>query len=164
MFGRDIAAGLSTQPRPECDNEYVPVPTSGLSLTRAVLNYVPPRQHEYHKFISKQEFAYLDVFELESGEVLEGTIVAYKTWGKLNANGDNCLVICHALSGSSDIADWWGPLLGNGSAFDTSRYFIFCANVLGSPYGTTSSLSINPRTGCIYGPEIPQTTIRDDVR
>lgn len=90
--------------------------------------------------------------------------MAYKTWGKLNATSDNCLVVCHALSGSSDISDWWGPLLGNGKAFDTSRYFIFCANVLGSPYGSTSSLSIDPDTGRAYGPEFPQTTIRDDIR
>lgn len=129
-----------------------------------VLNYFPTHKNEYHNFVINQKFAYLESFELESGDVVEGAVVAYKTWGKLNANGDNCLVVCHALSGSSDIADWWGPLLGNGSAFDTSRYFIFCANVLGSPYGTTSSLSINPRIGCIYGPEFPQTTIRDDVR
>lgn len=90
--------------------------------------------------------------------------MAYKTWGRLNSEGDNCMVICHALSGSSDIEDWWGPLLGSGKAFDVSRYFIFCANVLGSPYGTTSSLSLNPATGLIYGPDFPQTSIRDDIR
>lgn len=73
-------------------------------------------------------------------------------------------MVCHALSGSSDISDWWGPLLGSGKAFDTSRYLVFCANVLGSPYGSTSSLSINPDTGRAYGPDFPQTTIRDDIR
>ncbi|CZR64553.1 related to homoserine O-acetyltransferase [Phialocephala subalpina] len=141
-----------------------PFPISSSSLTGIVLNYVPPHKNEYHNFVSNQKFAYLDSFDLESGELLEGAVVTYKTWGKLNANRDNCLVVCHALSGSSDIADWWGPLLGNGGAFDTSRYFIFCANVLGSPYGTTSSLGVNPRTGRAYGPEFPQSTIRDDVR
>ncbi|KUJ06819.1 homoserine O-acetyltransferase [Mollisia scopiformis] len=129
-----------------------------------LLDYVPPVQNEYHKFVTNQKFAYIDSIELESGEQLEGVVVAYKTWGKLNGNGDNCLVVCHALSGSSDIVDWWGPLLGNGNAYDTSRYFIFCANVLGSPYGTTSSLSLDPRSGQSYGPEFPQSTIRDDVR
>lgn len=106
----------------------------------------------------------MDTFILESGVELNKVPVAYKTWGHLNPNRDNCLVICHALSGSSDVADWWGPLLGPGRAFDTSRYFIFCANVLGSPYGSASPLSINPKTGDRYGPDFPQTTIRDDVR
>ncbi|KAE8444732.1 hypothetical protein EG329_014292 [Mollisiaceae sp. DMI_Dod_QoI] len=129
-----------------------------------ILNHLPQRLDEYHKFVTNQKYAYLESFELESGEVLEEVVVAYKTWGKLNSKRDNCLVVCHALTGSSDIADWWGPLLGNGNAFDTSRYFIICPNVLGSPYGSTSPLSINPRSGRPYGPEFPQTTVRDDVR
>lgn len=58
----------------------------------------------------------------------------------------------------------WGPLMGRGKAFDPSRYFIFCANVLGSPYGTASPITTNPETGELYGPEFPGTTIRDDVR
>lgn len=131
---------------------------------QVVLNYNPEHLNEYHNFVTDQKFAHLDSFVLESGEKLGGVVVAYKTWGKLNQSHDNCLIICHALSGSSDIGDWWGPLLGNGKAFDTSRYFIFCANVLGSPYGTTSSLSTNPQTGRTWGPDFPQTTMRDDVR
>jgi homoserine acetyltransferase len=58
----------------------------------------------------------------------------------------------------------WGPLLGRGLAFDPSRYFIVCANVLGSPYGTASPVARNPDTGKRWGPEFPQTTIRDNVR
>jgi homoserine O-acetyltransferase len=135
-----------------------------LLLTFKGLDHVPIEGNEYLNFVADQKLALLDFFELESGKELKNVIVAYKTWGKLNSNYDNCLVVCHALSGSSDIEDWWGPLLCNGKVFDISRYFIFCANVLGSPYGTTSSLSLNPRTGRIYGPEFPQTTIRDDVR
>jgi homoserine O-acetyltransferase len=131
-------------------------------LTFKALDYVPIARNEYQNFVADQKLALLDSFKLESGEKLEDVIVAYKTWGKLNC--DNCLVVCHALSGSSDIEDWWGPLLGNGKAFDISRYFIFCANVLGSPYGTTSPLSLNPKTGRMYGPEFPQTTIRDDIQ
>jgi homoserine O-acetyltransferase len=114
-------------------------------------------------FVTGQRFAFVSSFILESGVELKEVIVAYKTWGRLNTKGDNCLVICHALTGSSDVEDWWGPLLGNGKAFDISRYFVFCANVLGSPYGTTSSLSLNPATGERYGPAFPQTSIRDDV-
>lgn len=89
--------------------------------------------------------------------------VAYKTWGKLNANRDNAMVICHALTGSADVEDWWGPLIGPERAFDTQRYFIVCCNSLGSPYGTASPCTMNPETGEIYGPEFPLTTVRDDV-
>ncbi|KAH9936043.1 homoserine O-acetyltransferase [Amylocystis lapponica] len=63
-----------------------------------------------------------------------------------------------------DVEDWWGPLMGRGKAFDSKRFFIFCANFLGSPYGTASPVTINPDTGKPYGPEFPPTSIRDDVR
>ena len=58
----------------------------------------------------------------------------------------------------------WGPLIGPGKAFDTSKFFIFCGNALGSPYGSASPVTINPDTGEIYGPEFPLVTIRDDVK
>jgi homoserine O-acetyltransferase/O-succinyltransferase len=117
----------------------------------------------YKDFVQGQKIAYLDEFELESGKKLLECPVAYKTWGKLNEKGDNCMVVCHALSGSSDVEDWWGPLLGPGKTFDTLRFFVFCGNVLGSPYGTASPCTIDPSTGKLYGPNFPQTTIRDDV-
>ncbi|KAG9236833.1 homoserine O-acetyltransferase [Amylocarpus encephaloides] len=129
----------------------------------AILDYVP-EANPYSSFVNGQKFALVPSFKFECGIILTDATVAYKTWGRLNATGDNCLVVCHALSGSSDISDWWGPLLGPGEAFDTSRYLVFCANVLGSPYGTTSCLSVNPETGRIYGPDFPETTIRDDVQ
>src|SRR5882757_7502413 len=58
----------------------------------------------------------------------------------------------------------WGPLIGRGKAFDPNRFFIFCANVMGSPYGSASPVTINPDSGKPYGPEFPRTSIRDDVR
>ena len=76
------------------------------------------------------------------------------------------MLICHALTGSADVSDWWGPLLGPGRVFDTSRFFLVCINCLGSPYGSASPVtakdgnSDNER----YGPEFPLTTIRDDVK
>ena len=77
------------------------------------------------------------------------------------------MVICHALTGSADVADWWGPLLGGpGRAFDVTRFFVVCMNSLGSPYGTASPVTNkdgDPEKGP-YGPEFPLTTIRDDVR
>ncbi|WP_243663910.1 homoserine O-acetyltransferase MetX [Rhodothermus marinus] len=105
----------------------------------------------------------LPEFELESGVVLRQVQVAYRTWGRLNPEGTNALVVCHALTGSADVDQWWSDLLGPGRAFDTDRFFVVCANVLGSPYGTTSPLTINPDTGRPYGPEFPLVTIRDTV-
>ncbi|KAK0479072.1 Alpha/Beta hydrolase protein [Armillaria luteobubalina] len=103
-------------------------------------------------------------FTFECGTVLQDVPVAYKTWGSLNKEKDNVMIICHAFTGSADVEDWWGPLMGPGKAFDPKRFFILCANVIGSPYGTVSPTSINPKTGKPYGPEFPASTIRDDVR
>ncbi|KAI0033634.1 homoserine O-acetyltransferase [Vararia minispora EC-137] len=111
-----------------------------------------------------QDVHYVPSFELECGVVLHDVPVAYKTWGRLNDTRDNVMVICHAFTGSSDVEDWWGPLMGHGKAFDPARFFIFCANVMGSPYGTASPVTTNPETGRPYGPEFPATTVRDDVR
>ncbi|KAI0710106.1 homoserine O-acetyltransferase [Earliella scabrosa] len=111
-----------------------------------------------------QSVFYVPSFTLESGRVLKQVPVAYKTWGTLNAARDNVMIICHAFTGSSDVEDWWGPLMGRGKVFDASRYFIFCANTMGSPYGSASPVTLNPDTGKPYGPEFPLTTIRDDVR
>ena len=77
------------------------------------------------------------------------------------------MVICHALTGSADVSDWWGPLLGGpGRAFDISRFFVICMNSLGSPYGSASPVTCkdgDPQRER-YGPEFPLTTIRDDVK
>ncbi|KAH7884151.1 Alpha/Beta hydrolase protein [Phlebopus sp. FC_14] len=111
-----------------------------------------------------QDVLLVPSFTLENGIQLRDVPVAYKTWGRLNETKDNVMIICHAFTGSADVEDWWGPLMGWGKAFDPNRFFIFCANVLGSPYGTASPVTLNPGTGKPYGPEFPQTSIRDDVR
>ncbi|RDB27106.1 Homoserine O-acetyltransferase [Hypsizygus marmoreus] len=103
-------------------------------------------------------------FTLECGAELKNVPVAYKTWGAMNERRDNVMIICHAATGSADVEDWWGPLIGKGKAFDPNRFFIFCANVLGSPYGSASPITLDPDTGKPYGPEFPPTSIRDDVR
>jgi len=120
--------------------------------------------HPFFHLPNNQTIVRIPDFELECGEVLKKPQVAFKTFGKLNETRDNVLVICHALSGSCDVEDWWGPLLGPGKPFDPTIFFIFCGNVLGSPYGSASPVTINPETNRIYGPEFPLTTIRDDVR
>jgi homoserine O-acetyltransferase/O-succinyltransferase len=103
-------------------------------------------------------------FELESGEILREVPVAYKTYGTLNDKRNNVMVICHALTGSSDVGDWWGPLMGRDMAMDPSKFFIICINALGSPYGSASPCTIDPETGTYYGPEFPLATVKDDAR
>lgn len=110
-----------------------------------------------------QKIAIIPEFELESGEILKKVPVAFKTYGKLNSERNNVMVICHALTGSSDVGDWWGPLLGRGKAIDPSKFFIICINALGSPYGSASPCTIDPNTGTYYGPEFPLATVKDDA-
>ncbi|KAG0286582.1 homoserine O- acetyltransferase [Linnemannia gamsii] len=121
-------------------------------------------ENPFSKLVPLQTIATIPEFTLESGHVLYQVPVAYRTWGTLNEAGDNAMVICHALSGSADVEDWWGPLMGTGRAFDPAKFFIICCNVLGSPYGTASPVTLNPETNHTYGPEFPLATIRDDVR
>ena len=124
-------------------------------------------ENPFAALIPDQEIAIVPSFTLESGVTLKNVPVAYTTRGTLSPNRDNAMVICHALTGSSDVSDWWGPLIGGpGRAFDTSRFFIVCMNSLGSPYGSASPVTArdgDPSNGN-YGPEFPLTTIRDDVK
>ncbi|KAJ1728980.1 homoserine O- acetyltransferase [Coemansia biformis] len=122
------------------------------------------QSNRFSALVQDQKVMVFPSFTLESGAVLRNVPVAYKTWGQLSRQGDNCMVICHALTGSADVADWWGPLLGKGRAFDTDRFFVVCCNVLGSPYGTASPATTDVESGRAYGPDFPLTTIRDDVR
>ena len=102
--------------------------------------------------------------DLELGGTLPQGQVAYRTWGTLNAAGDNGVLVCHALTGNADLDDWWQPLLGEGQSLDPSQDFVVCSNILGSCYGTTGPTSLNPATGQPYGPEFPAITVRDMVR
>jgi len=102
-------------------------------------------------------------FPLELGGALEQVRVAYRTWGRLAPDGANAVVVCHALTGSADAAEWWSPLFGAGRALDPARDFVVCANVLGSCLGTTGPASPRPGGG-VYGPDFPPITVRDVVR
>lgn len=103
-------------------------------------------------------------FVLECGEELKDAQVCYRSYGTLNEQKDNVIVVCHALTGNATLSEWWGPMLGTGLTFDTSKYFVICANILGSCYGSTGPTSINPTTGVRYGVSFPKVTIRDTVR
>ncbi|MBL0358599.1 MAG: homoserine O-acetyltransferase [Chitinophagaceae bacterium] len=102
-------------------------------------------------------------FQLESGKLLPEITIAYSTYGKLNAEKSNVVWICHALTANSDVAEWWPGVVGNNHVIDPERYFIVCANILGSCYGTTGPLSINPLNDEPYYHQFPFITIRDMV-
>lgn len=106
----------------------------------------------------------IPAFTLESGRTLREVPVAYQSWGELNDAGDNAVLVCHALTGSADAADWWNGLFGAGRALDPACDFIVCANVPGSPYGSVAPVTTDPSTGQPYGPDFPHFTPRDTVR
>lgn len=102
-------------------------------------------------------------FKLENGKKLRGLQISYQTFGKLNANKDNVIWACHALTANADVLDWWKGLFGEKNLFNPEEHFIICANVIGSHYGGTNPLSINPVTGNPYYLSFPEFTIRDLV-
>ncbi len=101
---------------------------------------------------------------LESGKTIVCPEIKYHTNGKLNANKDNVVWVFHALTANSDAFDWWNGLCGEGKYFDPEKYFIVCANILGSCYGSCGPLSINPESGKKYFLDFPMVTIRDMVK
>jgi len=113
-----------------------------------------------------------DALALDGGRTFAPYTVAYQTWGQLNADRSNAILIFHALSGDSHVAGehedgrigWWDLMVGPGLAFDTNRFFIICANVLGGCKGSTGPASINPATGRPYAMDFPVITIHDMVR
>jgi homoserine O-acetyltransferase len=119
-------------------------------------------------------------FPLVSGEPLDAATIAYETYGTLNEDASNAILLFHALTGSQHAAGfnpqvagvdglwtedcwtgWWDNFIGPGKALDTDRFFIICANYLGSCYGSTGPLSINPKTGKIYGYTFPRVNALD---
>lgn len=103
-------------------------------------------------------------FTLESGERLPSVTVAFRTWGRRDEDGANAVLVCHALTGSTDVDRWWGDLLGPGRALDPTRDFVVCSNVLGSCYGTTGPTSPRPGGPGRWGGDFPAVTVRDIVR
>lgn len=108
-------------------------------------------------------YHYDAVFELENGQVLPELTIGYTTRGTLNAAKDNVVWICHALTANADAQDWWSGLVGHNKILDPEQYFIVCANILGSCYGTTGPLSVHKDSGNPYYQSFPQVTIRDMV-
>ncbi len=138
---------------------------SNQQLTKDTMN-LTAEKCRYMLPIAIPNLKYLDVDEplvLESGATLPNLTIAYHTFGELNEERDNVIWVFHALTANSDVSDWWSGLFGAGELFDPEKYFIVCANILGSCYGTTGPRSINPLTGNAYGMDFPNITIRDCV-
>lgn len=113
-----------------------------------------------------------DELTLESGRRLGPITLAYETYGQLNPERSNAVLILHALSGDAHAAGyhdgdedpgWWDSMIGPGKAFDIEKYFIICSNVIGGCKGSTGPSSINPATGRPYGPDFPIITVADMV-
>ncbi len=102
--------------------------------------------------------------DLELGGVIDGLTIGYHTYGTLNSAKDNVVWVCHALTANSDVKDWWQGTVENGKFLDPEKYFVVCANILGSEYGTTGAVSINQKTGKEYFLDFPEITIRDIVK
>jgi homoserine O-acetyltransferase len=109
---------------------------------------------------------------LENGETIAPVTLAYETYGKLNADKSNAILLCHALSGDAHVAGyhegdtkpgWWDDIVGPGKGFDTNKYFVICANILGGCKGSTGPSSVNPKTGRPYALDFPLITISDMV-
>ena len=122
------------------------------------------------KKIKPMSFVYKSSFLLESGRDLAGFKMIYETYGKLNKENSNAILVCHALSGNhhaagyyegDDKPGWWDALIGPGKAIDTEKYFVVSPNNLGGCHGTTGPTSINPLTNNPYGPSFPGLTVRD---
>lgn len=111
--------------------------------------------------------------KLQSGATLGPITLAYETYGALNQDRSNAILICHAWSGDAHVAGrysaddvkpgWWDDAVGPGKAFDTDKYFVVCSNVLGGCSGSTGPASTNPKTGKPYGLDFPIVTIADMV-
>lgn len=117
-----------------------------------------------YKSLMHSVFHYNKPFPLEAGGFLPGIEIAYSTFGKLNDRKDNCIWVCHALTANSDVADWWPNTVVKDGFLDPEKYFVVCANILGSCYGSTGPLSENPETGEPWFETFPKLTIRDIVK
>ncbi|KXA89806.1 homoserine O-acetyltransferase [candidate division MSBL1 archaeon SCGC-AAA259A05] len=123
--------------------------------------------------VETEKYTYRDKIELESGKKFGPIDIAYESYGELNEEKSNAILVCHALTGDAHAAGWhegdkkpgwWESMIGPGKTFDTEKYFVLCSNVLGGCKGTTGPPSINPETGEPYGSDFPVITVLDMVK
>ncbi|MSZ16252.1 MAG: alpha/beta fold hydrolase, partial [Actinobacteria bacterium] len=140
----------------------LPYPASG-----AWMSGDPVGHRQFYTFAEERPFS------LEGGASLSNVTVAYETWGTLNSDASNAILVCHAWTGDSHVTGpaseghptpgWWEGVVGRGHAVDTEKYFVVCANVLGGCQGSTGPASLHPDDGKPYGLRFPVVTIRDMV-
>ena len=111
----------------------------------------------------ERQFLKVGDIELESGEVLTDVTLAYQSWGKLNSDKSNAILVNHALTGWSDVPGWWPSMVGPGLPLDTDKYFVICPNVIGGCQGSTGPSSL-ATDGKRWGSRFPSLTIRDMVK
>ena len=124
--------------------------------------------------VTPQLFEYLQPFDLDSGKQLPGFQLVYETYGRLNYDKNNALLVCHALSGSHHVAGyhssedpkpgWWENLIGPGKPIDTDRFFVVCVNSLGGCHGSTGPLCVKPQSTDTWAADFPLVTVSDWVR
>jgi homoserine O-acetyltransferase/O-succinyltransferase len=132
-------------------------------------------EHKSVGFVQTQYHTFADLphqLILENGKKLGPVTLAYETYGQLNADKSNAILLLHALTGDAHVAGfhlgekspgWWDTMVGPGKAFDTDKYFIICSNILGGCKGSTGPASINPETGAPFGLDFPVISIGDMV-
>jgi homoserine O-acetyltransferase len=161
MHRIDLAPRVRLEERNEMANEPLPV-------TGAWQPAQPAGRRQFFTFADDHPFA------LESGAVLRDVTLAYETWGTLNDDASNAVLVCHAWTGDSHAAGrageghptpgWWDDMIGPGRHIDTDRWFVVCVNVLGGCQGSTGPASPHPGNGRPYGSRFPVVTVRDMVR
>lgn len=122
-----------------------------------------PHYLQRHLSERTQFFSSSEPFQLESGEWLDAVNVAYRTWGDPRNAADHTILVCHALTGSADVEEWWPGIIGANKAFDPARDYIVCSNILGGCYGTTGPVSLRPGSNVRYRGDFPEITVRDMV-
>ncbi len=123
--------------------------------------------------VTPQKLSFSEPLQLASGRTLESYELVFETYGQLNSDHSNAILICHALTGHHHAAGyhsaddkkpgWWDHYIGPGKAIDTNRFFVVSLNNLGGCHGSTGPTSINPTTGKIWGPDFPRMRVRDWV-
>ncbi|MCW9707496.1 homoserine O-acetyltransferase MetX [Fodinibius salsisoli] len=105
-----------------------------------------------------------EAFVTEGDDTISAPTVAYQSWGSLNEARNNVIVVCHALTGNTSANEWFHGIIGPGKALDPEQHFIICPNSLGSCYGSSGPVSLDPETGQPLRADFPEITIRDMVR
>lgn len=113
--------------------------------------------------MSRHIYQHPSPFVFENGKELVDLQISYQVFGEINADRSNVIWVCHALTANANVLDWWPGLFGTNDLFNPNDYYIVCANVIGSAYGSSNPLSINPATGQPYYLSFPEFTVKDLV-